>query len=577
MRAIYPVIALAILLAACQGEKETTALPPTKAPASPMATIYFSNVAEQVGLKWRHDNGASPHKYFPETMSGGGAFFDFDSDGDLDLYVLNGGQLDAAPATRPANALFRNDGGHFVEVAAEYGAADRGYGMGVAAGDIDNDGDLDLYATNFTANILLRNDGNHFADISSISGTADSLWGTSCAFADYDRDGDLDLYVANYVRYNLDDARADYTPYMAGYESYKGPAQKGYPHPANFPGSPDRLFQNDGSGRFTEVAERTGVGDANGKGLGVVFADYDADGWPDIYVANDAVRNFLYHNEGNGTFAEGAALSGVAYGQDGQMEAGMGVDWGDYDGDGFVDLTVTNFQAEPNALYHSENAEFFSVETFTSGTGMITLPFLGFGTQFFDYDNDGDLDLFTANGHVLDNIESIDRSTQYPQRNLLFRNDGKVQTGNVRFSEVGIESGLALERVSRGSASGDYDDDGDVDLVVFNAGQELTLLRNEGGAQDAAWLWVQLIGRESNHNGIGARLILSVAGKQQLREVRGSRSYLSQSDLRVHFGLGNGRADWLEVHWPSGRKERFYDIAANQYLILNEGTGNNVP
>ena len=218
------------------------------------------------------------------------------------------------------------------------------------------------------------------------------------------------------------------------------------PHPANFPGSPDRLFRNDGTGVFKDVSEQANIYDEGGKGLGVVFADYDQDGWPDVYIANDAVRNFLYRNAQNGTFVEGASLAGVAYGQDGQMEAGMGVDWGDYDGDSLLDITVTNFQAEPNQLYHNEGNQFFSIETFTSGTGMITLPYLGFGTQFIDFDHDGDLDLFTANGHVLDNVEQIDRSTQYPQRNLLFRNEGS-SNGPVRFKEIGLQLGLTLSLI----------------------------------------------------------------------------------------------------------------------------------
>ena len=447
-------------------------------------------------------------------------------------------------------SLFRNDGQRFVPVAA--GVAHSGVGMGVAAADYDSDGDLDLYLTNFGPNALFRNDDAHFAEIGRQTGVADARWGTSCAFADYDRDGDLDLYVANYVAYDPAAARADQVPYMAGYESYSDQAPIGYPHPDNFQGQADLLYRNDGAIGFVDVSTEAGIADASGKGLGVVFGDYDSDGWPDIYVANDAVRNFLYHNNQDGTFTERAGLAGVAYGQDGQMEAGMGVDWGDYNGDGVLDLTVTNFQAEPNALYRGEGG-FFSVATFAAGIGLPSLPFLGFGTQFFDPDLDGDLDLFAANGHVLDNVRDIDHSTSYGQRNLLFRNDGG------RFAEISTAAGpgFSLERVSRGSATGDYDNDGDPDLLVFNSGQPLSLLRNDHGEANH-WITIRLAGANGNPNGIGARLTATSGDLVQTRELRGSRSYLSQSQLRICLGLGKRpQLDALEVRWPSGRVERF--------------------
>ena len=555
------------LCLACSPAEEITPPTPPLHTAPAASSLYFVEVASAVGLTWQHQNGRSPQRYFPETMGGGGAFFDYDGDGDLDVYAVNGAFIAADPqAVAPVNSLFRNDGQRFVSVAA--GVAHPGVGMGVATADYDSDGDLDLYLTNFGPNALFRNDDGHFAEIGRQTGVADSRWGTSCAFADYDRDGDLDLYVANYVAYDPAAARADQVPYMAGYESYGGQAPVGYPHPDNFQGQADLLYRNDGAGHFVDVSSRAGIADASGKGLGVVFGDYDRDGWPDIYVANDAVRNFLYHNSHDGTFAERAGLAGVAYGQDGQMEAGMGVDWGDYNSDGVLDLTVTNFQAEPNALYRGEGG-FFSVATFAAGMGLPSLPFLGFGTQFFDPDLDGDLDLFAANGHVLDNVLDIDQSTNYGQRNLLFRNDGG------RFAEISAAAGpgFSLERVSRGSATGDYDGDGDPDLLVFNSGQALSLLRNDQGDVNH-WITIQLAGANGNPNGIGARLTATSGDLVQTRELRGSRSYLSQSQLRICLGLGKRpQLDVLTVRWPSGRTERFGPFAANKAIALVEGEG----
>ena len=529
-------------------------------------TIHFVEVATTVGLAWRHDNGMSPQRHFPETMSSGGAFFDYDGDGDPDVYAINSGPIVAGPGSEvPVNVLFHNDAGHFTEVDA--GLSHSGIGMGVAAADYDLDGDLDLYLTNFGPNALFRNDNGTFADIGAAAGVDDGRWGTSCAFADYDLDGDLDLYVANYVAYDPHATGAERIPYMAGYESHRGQAPPSYPHPDNFPDQTDLLYRNENGEGFVDVSAAARI-EAGGKGLGVAFADYDEDGWPDVYAANDAVRNSLYRNSQDGTFRETAALAGVGYGLDGQMEAGMGVDWGDYDADGLLDLTVTNFQAEPNALYRRDGT-FFSAATFDAGVGLPSLPLLAFGTQFFDPDLDGDLDLFAANGHVLDNVELIDQSTSYGQRNLLLRNDGG------RFTDVSAiaGSGFDLQRVSRGSAVGDYDTDGDPDLLVFNSGQPLSLLRNDGGHSNH-WITVRLAGAEGNPNGIGARLTARSGDLVQTRELRGSRSYLSQSQLHVSLGLGHrSHLDSIEVRWPSGRIERFGPFAAGQTLVLNEGRG----
>ena len=574
---MYAAILLGLLLLACSSNEKSTA-PPSPSAAQPETiapSIHFVEVAATVGLSWRHENGLSDKRHFPETMGGGGAFLDYDSDGDLDVYAINGAFIDASPqAPRPVNALYRNDSGRFALVDA--GLGHPGLGMGLAAADYDADGDLDIYLTNFGANALYRNDGEHFSEIGESTGVADARWGTSCAFADYDRDGDLDLYVANYVEYDPSEANADQLPYMAASQSYDNEIPPGYPHPDNFRGQADLLFRNDGDAGFSDVSQLSGIADEGGKGLGVVVADYDDDGWPDIYVANDAVRNFLYHNKQNGSFAERAAIAGVAYGQDGQMEAGMGVDWGDYNGDGVFDLTVTNFQAEPNSLYRGEEG-FFANATFAANIGLPSLPLLGFGTQFFDPDLDGDLDLFVANGHVLDNVLEIDQSTNYGQRNLLFRNDGGLRPEQVRFTDISALAGpgLQLARVSRGSATGDYDNDGDPDLLVFNSGQPLSLLRNDR-EDDHHWITIRLNGADRNPHGIGARLTATSGTVVQMRELRGSRSYLSQSQLRICLGLGSQpQLDSIEVRWPSGRIERFGPFAANQTITLNESHGIN--
>ena len=548
-------------------------------PSPPPSLVQFTDVAAQSGLHFTQVNGASSHKYFPETMCGGGAFIDYDEDGDLDVFAINGAWIDGPPPgiTAPVDALFRNEGAAgFAEVGAQAGLADPGFGMGCAVGDYDNDGDEDLYLSSFGPNALYRNEGQgRFAEVGARAGVADPRWSTSCAFGDYDRDGDLDLFVANYVEYRPDLQREDATPYMISAKSSTSPAVKGYPHPANFAGTANILYRNEGKGRFVDYTRQAGLYNGQGKGLGVVFFDYDDDGWPDLYVANDGVRNSLYHNQGNGAYEERAAEAGVAYGQDGQMEAGMGVDAADYDNDGRQDLTVTNFQAEPNALYHNQGKGYFVNETYACGVGLVSLPFLGFGTHFLDYDNDGWQDLFVANGHVLDNVERYDQSTTYAQRPLLFHNEGFNQYGKIAFAEVGLSAGPGMQaaQVGRGSAAGDYDNDGDLDLLVINLGQPLALLRNESSG-DRHWLSLRTTGAQSNRDGIGARVKVIAGDLVQVQEVRPGRSYLSSSDLRLHFGLGDHpRVDQLEIRWPSGLTQQFINVDADQFLVVREGEG----
>ena len=557
------------------GDQEPVGTPPT----SPI----FADVTAAAGIQFMHQTGASGRRYFPETMGGGVAFLDFDGDGDLDIYFPNGAPLPGySDPSEPANALYRNEGGRFTEMAAAAGAADPGgYGMGCAAADYDNDGRLDLYVTNFGANAMFRNKGPGFADVTAESALGDTAWGAGCAFFDYDRDGDLDLYITNYVHFDFASVDEDLDPYLKS--TKKPPRGNGarisaFPDPGQFPGAEDRLLRNDPGGAFADITSHAGMVDTvaiEGRGLGVVAVDYDRDGWPDLYVANDGSRNFLYRNRGDGSFEDVAGLAGVAYGLDGQREAGMGVDAGDFDGDGSVDLVVTNFEQEPASLYRNLGSGTFLHFSYPAGIGLPTLRPLSFGLGFLDYDNDGFLDLFIANGHVLDNITRFDRSRSYGQANQLLRNQGPDPQGQVRFKDVSAAAGegVTAPMVSRGTAFGDFDEDGDVDLLVGNVGQRPNLLRNDLGSSNN-WLRVKAVGRDSNRDGIGARVRIAAGDLRLAREVRGSYSYLAHSDLRVSFGLGEREVvDEVEVEWPSGMKDQVTGVQANRTVVVVEGGG----
>ena len=526
--------------------------------------VQFQDIAEAAGVRFLHTNGASPKLYMPETMGSGGLFFDYDDDGWLDIFLVDSGSFaDKELASRARSVLYRNQGdGTFRDATARSGLVNRHYGMGACAADFDNDGDRDLYVTNFGPNILFSNDGDGvFTDITETGATGSPRWSTSCAFADIDNDGDVDLYVANYV---------DFTRDNNIYCGDRIARERAYCHPHAYNGVPDQLFRNDGDGTFVDISREAGVANAEGKGLGVVFGDYDNDGWTDIYVANDSVPNFLYRNQGNGTFEEVGVWSGVAVNGDGRPEAGMGTDMGDYDNDGLQDIFVTNLDTETNTLYHNNGEGLFTDHTLGAGQGKPSLPYVGFGTSFLDYDNDGDLDVAVANGHILPNAGFFREGQTYAQRNLLFRNDHSGL-----FTEVGALSGpgLASEKISRGLAVGDIDNDGDVDLLITNNGQSADLLRNDGGNQLNSLL-IRLRGTKSNRDGIGTRLRLFLEKKIQHREVRCGSSYLGQNDLRVHFGVGRAsQIERLEVRWPGGMVEVFENLAVNQILTLVEGEG----
>jgi hypothetical protein len=441
--------------------------------------------------------------------------------------------------------------------------------MGACAGDYDNDGRVDLYVTNVGPNTLYRNvGGGRFTDVTQLARVGSPLWSTGCAFADLDKDGDLDLFVTNYVDIRL-------KPDSTGADGYKNPYcgnaslnARGYCHPLNFDPLPNIVYRNDGNGRFTDVSQESGVAAFRGNGLGVVIADFDDDGWPEVFVANDSMPNFLFHRKGPWRFEESALRAGVAVASDGRARAGMGTDAGDYDGDGHLDLVVTNLDFQMHSLFRGLG-RLFAYATPESGVGPATLPFVGFGVVFFDFDNDMQLDLAFANGHIMDNPLTRRAGSTYGQRNLLFRNIAPR-----RFADVTASAGpgFALEKVSRGLAAGDIDNDGDLDLLVTNNGQSADLLRNEGKEGHA--LVVRLIGTQSNRDGIGARLRLTAAGRTQMREVKAGSSYLGQNDVRQHFGLGTEtRADRLEVKWPSGRVDVLEDLPADLIVTVREGNG----
>ena len=526
----------------------------------------FVDVAAQAGIDFVHRSGAEGKRYLPETYGSGAAFFDFDGDGRMDLYLVNAGQLPGlSNAPEAANELFRNDGGGFFSSATvRAGVGDKGYGMGVAVGDYDNDGWADLYLTNFGANVLFHNDREgRFSDVTKSAGVGDEGWGTSAAFADVDSDGDLDLFVGNYLDYPTRD------PLICRIGNGE---ERLYCDPRKFTGQVDRLYLNEGGeghGIFADRTREFGLISLAGKELGVIFGDYDQDGDPDLYLANDMAPNMLYRNDG-GRFVEKGLASGSSLNDEGGIEAGMGVDMADADGDGRLDLFVTNFQWESNTLYRNLGNGFFIDGTVVAGITKASMPFLGFATFFFDCESDGDLDLFVANGHVYDNVEKVDSAANYPQRNQLLENQGQGD-----FEERGDRGpGLELIQVSRGAALGDIDNDGDWDIAVNNSDDRPALLRNDGG-NEKGWLGLILQGAESNRDAIGARVELSVGERVMVREVRRNVGYLSSSDPRLLFGLGDRQvADSIEIRWPSGVVQNVSSVQGYQYLVLKERSEN---
>jgi enediyne biosynthesis protein E4 len=525
----------------------------------------FRDIARAAGIDFVHTNGASEHKFFPEIMGSGGLFLDFDNDGWLDILLVDGGSFaDLAVAKRSRHRLYRNRGnGTYEDVTANSGIVPLAYGMGGCAGDVDNDGLVDLYITNVGSNALYLNTGNgKFREVPKAGGADTAMWSTSCAFVDIERDGDLDLFVTNYVEANT---------LKTQFCGIKGPPPvRDYCHPLIYPPLTNVLYRNAGRAMFEDISKSSGIGALRGNGLGVAVTDIDDDGLPDVFVANDNMPNFLFHNQGNGTFAEIANLAGVAVAPDGHSRAGMGTAFADFVGTGRPALIVTNHEIEMHSLFVNLGNRIFSDATVRSGLGPATRPYVGFGVAALDYDNDGRLDITIANGNVMANAGVVRAGGKYAQRNLLLRNT----TGD-RFVDVKDEAGpgFAPELVSRGLAVGDIDNDGDIDMLITNNGAAPNLLLNEGGNAVNS-LIIRVMGTKSNGSGIGTRLFLTTGQRRQMREVQSGTSYLSQNDLRAHFGLGGAeRADKLEIRWPSGLTETIENIPANQIVTVVENKG----
>ena len=508
-------------------------------PAKDETTPRFADVSREAGLEFVHRNQvAEPDpaaKYLIETMGSGGGFLDYDGDGWMDVYLVN---------SRGPNRLYRNRGdGTFSDVTGEAGVGDPSYGMGCAFGDYDNDGHVDIYVTNVGPNVLYRNLGNGtFQDVSRRSGVADPRWGTSAAFADYDGDGLLDLYLANYLEFSFQDHEPCYFQQIPIYC---------YPH--GFDGVGNVLYRNLGGRTFIDVTRSAGLREnaRYSKSLGVLWLDLDQDGDQDLYVANDTTGNYMFLNQGGGSFQDVSLESGTALGGSGMAQAGMGLDAGDLDGGGRFHVLVTNYSLQYNALYWNEGGEFFSDRVIHAGLSGPSFVPLGFGANFFDADNDGDLDLFVANGHVLEEAARANQGSRYRQPNQLFLNGGKG-----RFAEAGSPGDyFSVQNVSRGSAVGDFNNDGKLDLLVTNCGGKADLLENRT-RESGNWIRFRLRGSHCNRDAVGARVTLKTGDLKLTRELRSASSYLSQSDPRLHFGLGRrSKIDSIRISWPCGKAQ----------------------
>ena len=529
--------------------------------------VHFTDITDATGLDFKHESSATSNKYLIETMGGGIALFDYDNDGRLDIFLTNGAKLEdpMPPGKAPDksdprywNRLYRQaEDGTFNDVseaAGLTGMPQNRYGMGAAVGDYDNDGFQDLYVTNYGDNTLYHNNGDGtFSDVTARAGVAGGGWSESVGFFDADNDGHLDLFVTRYMVWSFELNR------VCG-----SPGQRAYCHPDVFDAITNILYHNNGDGTFTDVSSKAGISDP-GKGLGVSFADYNDDGFMDVYVANDAVQSFLYENNGDGTFTELGLLLGVGFNEDGQAFSGMGVDFADYDNDGLADIMVTDLGNQRYRLFRQTADDSFQDVTHASGVGAITLTFSGWSLRFFDYDSDGWKDVFVAQSHVMDNIQQVAPNLRYALPPLLLRNESG------RFVKVAAGEVFEKERVGRGAAFGDLDKDGDIDVVVNNLDSRAVVLRNDGGNR-GNWLGIRTVGTKSNRDGIGSRVkVVAESGLTQHYTVKTTVGYLSASDKELRIGLGDSAtAKLVEIRWPSGVVQKLDDVASGQTLVLTE-------
>jgi hypothetical protein len=547
---------------------------PARGRASVPANLdQFIEVAERAGIHFSLTSGGPEKRYIIEAKGGGGAaWFDYNNDGFPDLFLVNGSTFEAwRQGTSPPSHLYRNNGdGTFTDVSKGSGLNHTGWGMGVCVGDYDNDGYDDLYVTYYGGNVLYHNNGNGtFTDVTDKAGVRGHGWGMGCAFGDTDNDGYLDLYVANYLDVDINHLGE---PGSAPNCTYRGIAT--FCGPRGLPGGRDILFHNNRNGTFTDVTERAGIDPHAYSGLGVVMGDYDRDGRLDIYVANDSTPSSLYHNNGDGTFTDVGPQAGVAYSDEGQEQAGMGTDFADYDNDGWGDLVKGNFSDDTKNLYHNNRDGTFTDVAYQAGLGGPGWLFTTFGAKFLDYDNDGWKDIFLANGQTFPQMDRYPTGITYAERNLLFHNLG-TQRGQVKFEEVGLRSGpgLAIKKVSRGLAVADYDNDGDLEIIVTNMNDSPDLLRHARKNPHHSII-IKTVGTRSNRDGLGAEIKVVAGSLTQYDTVRSGGSYLSSSDLRLHFGLGaTARVDRIEVHWPSGMTDVVKDVPADHILTVTEGQG----